>query len=79
MSSSISGKRLKDDSRLRDGTTTSVDLGNNLLQNSSKDKIVNNKLSNGGGKKLNGRNTSGKIENILKPTQLFETLLLNAR
>ena len=53
--------------------------GNNLVQNSSNDKIVNNKLSNGGGKKHNGRNTSGKIENILKLIHFLDTLLLKAR
>ena len=44
------------------GKATLDDLGNNCVQNSSHAKIVNTKISNGGEKKLNGRNTSGKIE-----------------
>ena len=58
----VSGKRLKDDSRPEGGKATLDDLGNNCVQNSSHAKIVNTKISNGGEKKLNGSNTSGKIE-----------------
>ena len=57
----VSGKRLKDDSRPKGGKPTLDNVGNNCVQNSSH-KIVNTKTSNGGEKKLNGRNTSGKDE-----------------
>lgn len=44
------------------GKPTLDNVGNNCVQNSSHAKIVNTKISNGGEKKLNGRNTSGKDE-----------------